>query len=133
MNDGSQLPSHPRALASGGEGSGVGGHYDFAAPPTPYPSPPFAVRMGGGGPKPSIPALTALAPYILVTGLVASPAARADVADFYRGKNLRILVGYGTGAGYDVYARLLGRHIARYIPGQPSIVIQNMPGAASMT
>jgi tripartite-type tricarboxylate transporter receptor subunit TctC len=57
----------------------------------------------------------------------------ADVADFYRGKNLRILVGYGPGAGYDVYARLLGRHIARYVPGQPTVVIQNMPGAASLT
>jgi tripartite-type tricarboxylate transporter receptor subunit TctC len=61
-------------------------------------------------------------------------AARADdVADFYRGKNLRILVGYGPGAGYDVYARLLGRHIARHIPGQPHVIIQNMPGAASLT
>src|SRR3954465_6230741 len=60
-------------------------------------------------------------------------AAGADVADFYRGKTLRILVGYGPGAGYDVYARLLGRHVARHIPGQPVIVIQNMPGAASMT
>src|SRR5437899_10644867 len=124
MNDGSQLPSHPRALASGGEGSGVGGHYDFAAPPTPYPSPPFAVRMGGGEPKRGIPALTALALYMLVTGLIASPTARADVADFYRGKNLRIRVGYGTGAGYDVYARLLGRHSARHVPSQTTSASQ---------
>ena len=65
--------------------------------------------------------------------MAAAPGARADVADFYRGKNLRILVGYGPGAGYDVYARLLGRHIARHMPGQPNVVIQNMPGAASLT
>jgi tripartite-type tricarboxylate transporter receptor subunit TctC len=64
---------------------------------------------------------------------VVPTSARADIAEFYRGKNLRILVGYGPGAGYDVFARLLGRHIARYIPGRPTIVIQNMPGAASLT
>ena len=60
---------------------------------------------------------------------------RADtgVEAFYRGQNLRILVGYGPGTGYDVYARVLGRHIARFLPGQPTIVIQNMPGAASLT
>jgi tripartite-type tricarboxylate transporter receptor subunit TctC len=60
-------------------------------------------------------------------------AAEADVAEFYRGKSLRILVGYGPGTGYDVYARLLGRHIGRHVPGQPGIVIQNMPGAASLS
>jgi tripartite-type tricarboxylate transporter receptor subunit TctC len=66
--------------------------------------------------------------------LALANAARAeDVAAFYRGKNLRILVGYGPGTGYDVYARLLGRHMARHMPGQPGIVIQNMPGAASLT
>jgi tripartite-type tricarboxylate transporter receptor subunit TctC len=73
----------------------------------------------------------------LVAGLAivsaAGVAARADVADFYRGKNLRIFVGYGPGTGYDVYARLLGRHLAKHIPGQPGVVIQNMPGAASLT
>src|SRR3954447_7073180 len=60
-------------------------------------------------------------------------AAGADVADFYRGKTLRILVGYGPGTGYDVYARLLSRHLAKHMPGQPAIIIQNMPGAASLT
>src|SRR5262245_18078381 len=63
----------------------------------------------------------------------ATAAAAAEAGDFYRGKTLRILVGYGTGTGYDVYARLLGRHIAKHIAGQPAIVIQNMPGAASLT
>ena len=55
-----------------------------------------------------------------------------SVESFYRGQNLRILVGYGPGTGYDVYARVLGRHIARHMPGQPTIVVQNMPGAASL-
>jgi len=64
---------------------------------------------------------------------IAGATAVADVADFYRGKNLRILVGYGPGAGYDVYARLLGRHLTKHLPGQPVVIIQNMPGAASLT
>ena len=64
---------------------------------------------------------------------IAGTTAVADVADFYRGKNLRILVGYGPGAGYDVYARLLGRHLTKHLPGQPVVIIQNMPGAASLT
>ena len=63
----------------------------------------------------------------------APPAWSQSVESFYRGQNLRILVGYGPGTGYDVYARVLGRHIARFLPGQPTIVIQNMPGAPSLT
>ncbi len=66
--------------------------------------------------------------------LAAAASARAEgIADFYHGKTLKIYVGYGPGAGYDVYARLLGRHMSRYIPGNPTTIIQNMPGAASMT
>jgi tripartite-type tricarboxylate transporter receptor subunit TctC len=65
--------------------------------------------------------------------MIVGAAAATDVADFYRGKNLRILVGYGPGAGYDVYARLLGRHLTKHLAGQPVVVIQNMPGAASLT
>lgn len=61
----------------------------------------------------------------------ASPA-RADVADFYRGKTLNVIVGYGPGGGYDLYARLLARYIGAHIPGNPSVVVQNMPGAAGM-
>ena len=51
------------------------------------------------------------------------------VADFYRGKQINLIVGYGPGGGYDVYARLVGRHLGRYIPGNPTVVVQNMPGA----
>ena len=59
--------------------------------------------------------------------------ARADaVADFYRGKIVRIVVGYGSGGGYDLYARLLSRHFGRFIPGNPTVVVQNMPGAGSL-
>jgi tripartite-type tricarboxylate transporter receptor subunit TctC len=59
--------------------------------------------------------------------------ARADAAgDFYKGKTIQMIVGSPAGGGYDVYARLLARHITRFIPGEPGIVVQNMPGAGSI-
>src|SRR5215467_12305982 len=65
--------------------------------------------------------------------VLAVPPARADdVADFYKGKRINLIVSYGTGGGYDVYARVLARHIGKHIPGNPSIIIQNMPGAGSL-
>jgi tripartite-type tricarboxylate transporter receptor subunit TctC len=60
-----------------------------------------------------------------------APAAADEVADFYRGKRMTLVVGYGTGGGYDLYARMLGRFLGDHIPGKPSIVAQNMPGAGS--
>jgi tripartite-type tricarboxylate transporter receptor subunit TctC len=62
----------------------------------------------------------------------ASQSAAQDPAAFYRGKTVRIVVGFSSGGGYDVYARVLARHIGRYIPGNPTVVVQNMPGAASL-
>jgi tripartite-type tricarboxylate transporter receptor subunit TctC len=58
--------------------------------------------------------------------------AQTNAAEFYRGKTLNIVVGYGPGGGYDLYARLLARHMGPRIPGQPAISVQNMPGAASL-
>ncbi|MEA3025873.1 MAG: hypothetical protein QOF91_1158 [Alphaproteobacteria bacterium] len=52
--------------------------------------------------------------------------------EFYRGKRITLTVGYGPGGGYDVFARLLARHIGKYIPGNPSVIVQNMPGAGSL-
>jgi tripartite-type tricarboxylate transporter receptor subunit TctC len=64
---------------------------------------------------------------------LAAPQALADdVADFYKGKRINLIVSYGTGGGYDVYARVLARHMTKYIPGNPNIVVQNMPGAGSL-
>jgi tripartite-type tricarboxylate transporter receptor subunit TctC len=54
-------------------------------------------------------------------------------SDFYRGKSIQLVIGYGPGGGYDVYGRLLARHLGRHISGQPHIIAQNMPGAASLT
>jgi tripartite-type tricarboxylate transporter receptor subunit TctC len=63
----------------------------------------------------------------------AIPQAQADaVADFYKGKELTINVGYGAGGGYDTTVRLFARHFGKHIPGNPTVVVQNMPGAGSM-
>lgn len=53
-------------------------------------------------------------------------------ADDFKGKQIRLIVGSGTGGGYDGHARLLARHMAKYIPGNPTFVVQNMPGAGSL-
>jgi tripartite-type tricarboxylate transporter receptor subunit TctC len=60
-------------------------------------------------------------------------AARAQdaVADFYKGKEIALVIGSSAGGGYDTYARLIARYLGRYIPGNPAIVPQNMPGAGS--
>src|SRR5262249_17872653 len=63
----------------------------------------------------------------------AGPTAADPVADFYRGKSISIYVGSEAGGGYDVYARLLARHIGKYIPGNPAIVVRNMPGTGGLT
>jgi tripartite-type tricarboxylate transporter receptor subunit TctC len=69
---------------------------------------------------------------LAVAGLVAAtPLAQAQ--DFYKGKTLTIVVGFSPGGGYDVNARAVSRHISKHIPGNPSIIVQNMPSAGSMT
>ena len=69
----------------------------------------------------------------VVAALTLIASARAQsVEDFYRGRSVTVLVGFTAGGGYDLYARLLGRHMGRYIPGNPTMVVQNMPGAGSM-
>jgi len=65
--------------------------------------------------------------------LAAAPSARAQDGDFFRGKTLTIFVGSDAGSGYDAYARLVGRHIGRHLPGNPTVVVQNQPGAGSIT
>jgi tripartite-type tricarboxylate transporter receptor subunit TctC len=60
------------------------------------------------------------------------PSANADpIADFYKGKTLRMLIGYGPAGGYDIYARLFAEFLPKYLPGAPTVVPQNMPGAGS--
>src|SRR5690349_11665012 len=61
---------------------------------------------------------------------VLPPSARAD--DFYQGKTLTVIVGFVPGGGVDTTARMVARHLVRFIPGQPNLVIQNMEGAAGI-
>jgi tripartite-type tricarboxylate transporter receptor subunit TctC len=65
--------------------------------------------------------------------LVSTPAHAADaVANFYRGKTVQVLVGFAPGGGYDLYARTLARYMGKHIPGNPTMVPQNMPGAGGI-
>lgn len=66
-------------------------------------------------------------------GLPSRSAFAADADDFFRGKTVRILVGTTAGAGYDLVARVLAVHLPRHIAGAPSVVVENMPGAGSLT
>jgi len=61
--------------------------------------------------------------------LLVSAASAQSVESFYRGKRLTIVVGSAVGGGYDAYARLVSRHLGRLIPGNPTFIVQNMPGA----
>jgi tripartite-type tricarboxylate transporter receptor subunit TctC len=71
---------------------------------------------------------------LIVACIVALPAnAQEDPAAFYKGKVVRLIVGVGVGSGYDINARLLARHLPKYIPGNPSVIVQNQPGAGSLT
>ncbi len=62
-----------------------------------------------------------------------SGVARAQNPPFFQGKTIRIIVGFSSGGLYDQYARILSRHMGKYIPGNPNIIVQNMPGAGSLT
>lgn len=65
--------------------------------------------------------------------LSSAGAVRADaVADFYEGKTIALMIGFGVGGGYDTYSRLLARHYGRHIPGNPNVVPKNMPGSGGL-
>jgi len=68
----------------------------------------------------------------LLFGMASVPSRADDLAGFYSGKTVTVAIGYSAGGGYDLYARLLARYMGKYIPGNPTIVPQNMPGAGSL-
>lgn len=70
----------------------------------------------------------------LIAALLGSPrSVRADpIADFYNGRTMRMLIGYGPGGGYDLYGRVVAQFLPKHLPGHPTIVVQNMPGAGSL-
>jgi tripartite-type tricarboxylate transporter receptor subunit TctC len=69
----------------------------------------------------------------LLLAMLAPAPAQEDVAAFYKGKTIHIMSGVGVGSGYDINARVLARHMTRHIPGNPTVIVQNQPGAGSQT
>jgi tripartite-type tricarboxylate transporter receptor subunit TctC len=67
--------------------------------------------------------LRIIAPLFVAVGLPAPALAQPAVEDFYKGRQINLIVGYGPGGGYDVVARLLARHLGRYVAGNPNIVM----------
>src|SRR5215469_18846218 len=68
-----------------------------------------------------------------LVGLAVGLAAPAQAEDFYKGKMFTIVVGFSPAGGYDTYARNLGRYLGNHTPGHPTVIVQNMPGAGSLT
>jgi tripartite-type tricarboxylate transporter receptor subunit TctC len=69
----------------------------------------------------------------LVCALIAPAGAQEDVATFYKDKQIRLIVGSAVGSGYDIGARAVARYLRQHIPGNPNIIVQNQPGAASLS
>jgi tripartite-type tricarboxylate transporter receptor subunit TctC len=69
----------------------------------------------------------------LAASMPTAAIAQQSVEDFYRGKNVTIYVGFGAGGGYDLYARLVSEFLGRHIPGNPGVIVENMPGAGGRT
>ncbi len=67
---------------------------------------------------------------VLAAAAFAAPAAHAE--DFYKGKTFRFIVGFSPGGGYDTYTRLIARYFSKYVPGNPTTLVQNMTGAGSL-
>ena len=73
--------------------------------------------------------LPGMATLIAALLAIAMPAMAQQAQDFYRGKTITLIVGFGAGGGFDLYARLVAKHLGRHIDGAPGFVVQNMPGA----
>src|SRR6185503_6344699 len=69
---------------------------------------------------------------LALAAFLAVPAQADTVADFYKGKTVTLIAGYSAGGGFDLYSRIIANYLGKYIPGQPRIVVQNMPGAGSL-
>jgi tripartite-type tricarboxylate transporter receptor subunit TctC len=69
---------------------------------------------------------------IVAIALASSSASAQSIAEYYKGKNVSLGISFPPGGGYDLYARILARHMGKHIPGTPNIVPQNMPGAGGL-
>lgn len=73
-----------------------------------------------------------LAGATLLSAAAQNPAKADAVANFYKGKTVKIVVGFGVGGGYDIYGRLAAEHLGRFIPGNPTVIVENMPGGGGV-
>jgi tripartite-type tricarboxylate transporter receptor subunit TctC len=76
---------------------------------------------------------TLVAVAVIVSAVANSATAQESVADFYKGKTVALLLGTGPGGSYDLYARIFAEHLPRHIPGNPSVLVEHMPGAGGVT
>ncbi len=72
---------------------------------------------------------TATAAALVVLCVLAAPVSAQTAAEFYKGRQIKFVVGTAAGQDYDLWARLIGRHITRHVPGNPTLIVENMPGA----
>src|SRR5215470_10730685 len=88
-------------------------------------------RLQGRGPMDDPIVSTRRAAAVLITIASLGSAFPVAAQDFYARKQINFVVGVEAGPGYDAYARFVARHTARFIPGKPNIIVQNMPGAGT--
>lgn len=95
-------------------------------------SPDRRIARWIGVSRPSRGAIRIAATAVLAALIASAGSARLQAQDFYKGKTINLIVGSAVGGGYDAYGRLVAEHIRQHIPGNPVIVIQNMPGVGSL-
>ena len=71
--------------------------------------------------------------WLMISLLLMGPAGASAQSDFFKGKQMKIVVGASAGAASDLYARVVAHHLPKQIPGKPEIIVQNMPGGGSLT
>lgn len=107
-----------------------------AATDAPKPAPPAAAPAATTAPAPAAAPAASPAAAPAATSNVSGAAKPAGdqkaVADFYQGKTVRIIVGSAAGGGYDTYARVVAKVLPKYIPGSPTVIVENMEGAGSL-
>jgi tripartite-type tricarboxylate transporter receptor subunit TctC len=104
-------------------------------PATAAASKPAASPAAAAPPAPAGSPATAASPAVVAASPAAKPVAAFDevaVANFYRGKTGKVIVGFAPGGGYDIFARLVARHLGTHLPGNPSFIVENRPGAGSL-
>src|SRR5262245_34195561 len=92
----------------------------------------YALAFAGHCCRTRSPMLAVRLAALALAALVPASAHADAVADFYKGKEVRLIISASIGGGYDIYARAVARHLGNHIPGNPTIVPQNMPAAGGL-